>query len=233
MSDNNHSSSSQGQDISTPPVSSADTDQPTPPPQNANPRPPQQNTPGGLRVLKRAIPTIRSLYSREHGESVQYHGKPVHLVISAVILTVLITLIISVPLLPGQVELQPGTPATQDIFSPIDQRYESKVLTEKARDQARNAPANEVWVQDSALIQQNRTLLQNNLSTVETIRLNLDMDPPVQPQRQPVFNGITVTEELLNALILLPTSDYMRWRDDGVLAAYDANMQGRRARKRS
>src|SRR5438105_3867279 len=90
-----------------------------------------------LRPLRRAIPTFRSRSGRiQPPSNAPYRGRPVHLVVSAVVLTVLVTLIMSVPLLPGQVELQPGTPAPQDIYSPIFLRYESSVLTQEARDKA-------------------------------------------------------------------------------------------------
>ena len=191
-------------------------------------RPSQTSVPGGLRALKRAIPTFRSLYARQQGESVVYQGKPAQLVVSAVLLTAFITLIMSIPLLPGQVELQPGTPATQDIFSPTYMRYDSKEQTEQAREKARNDPSNEVWVQDTGLVQQNRAILQNNLSVLDTIRLNTGMDPPVPTRREPTCQGITVTEELLNIVVLLPSAAYQVWRDSGVLASYDANMRGRR-----
>ena len=184
--------------------------------------------PGGLRALRRAIPTFRSLSARQQGESVEYKGRPAHLILSAALLTVVITFIMSVPLLPGQVELQPGTPATQDIFAPGYLRYESKTLTEQARETARNDPANEVWVQDSSLVQQNRSILQDNLSALDIVRVNESMDPPVPARREPTFQGITVTEGMLSVLVALPQAEYMAWRDSGVLASYDANMRGRR-----
>lgn len=227
MSENNHIAGDQGQVNPAPSGQPAESATPTASAQPAKPRNPQASGPGGLRVLKRAIPTIRSLYSIQQGESAPPTGKPAQLVVSAIALTVLITLIMSIPLLPGQVELQPGTPATQDIFSPTYLRYESKSQTEAAREQARNDPANEVFVQDTALVQQNRSILDSNISILDMIRLNMDMDPPV-PYREPVFQAISVTNEMLDFLILLPQPRYQVWRDNGVLASYDSNMRGRR-----
>src|SRR5437762_10848788 len=59
-----------------------------------------------LRVLRRAIPTLRS---RPTGtRTVEYRGRPRHLVISAILLTIILTFIMTVPLLPGQVQIEPG-----------------------------------------------------------------------------------------------------------------------------
>src|SRR4051812_47068564 len=180
----------------------------------------------GLRVLRRAFPTLRS---RPTGSlSVQYHGRPRHVVISALLLTVVLTVIMTVPLLPGQVQIEPGVPATQDIFSPTFLRYESKVLTEKARQEASDDPANQVWVQDTSIVQRQRALLQSNLSAVDAMRVNSTMDSPPIGGREPVLQGITVTQKLLDMLVTLPDNDYKFWRDSNVLIAYDAMMRDRR-----
>lgn len=210
------------------PQQSPDVQTSLPDPQSNKGKPAQAGAPGGLRALRRAIPTFRSLYAREHGESVLHRGKPAYVALSAVVLTFLITLIMSVPLLPGQIELQPGTPASQDIYSPTDLRYESALLTEQAREGARNDPANEVWVQNTTLVQQNRATLQNNLAALDNIRRNESIDPPASGIRPPAFQGITVTDEQLDMLVAMPLPSYQTWREGGVLAAYDANMRGSR-----
>lgn len=157
-----------------------------------------------------------------------FRARPIHLVISAVLLTVLVTLIISAPLLPGQVDIQPGMPATQDIYSPTYLRYESKLLTDQARTKAAEDSSNEVWVQNTDLIQQNRAILDANLVAVATARDNANVDAPNQPRLPVTFQGITVTQEMLNMLTVLPPNSYQSWRDNAVLASYDANMRGRR-----
>src|SRR5436305_2967336 len=64
-----------------------------------------------VRALRRTIPTLRS---RPTGtRSVEYKGRPRHLVISAIVLTFVLTFIMTVPLLPGLVQIQPGMPAAQ------------------------------------------------------------------------------------------------------------------------
>ncbi len=230
MSDKNPTAGDLNQANPASPIQPAESTQANPTPDNASSRSTQASGPstGGLRALRRAFPTFRSLYARQQAESVPYKGKPVHLIVSAILLTVLITLLMSIPLLPGQVELEPGTPAPQDIYSPAYQRFESQVLTDQAREKAREDPSNEVWVQDTNLIQQNRSIIQNNLSVLDMIRLDASMDSPPSSHREPAFQGITLTEELLNVLILLPQSEYQSWRDNGVFASYDSNMRGRR-----
>jgi putative nucleotidyltransferase with HDIG domain len=179
-----------------------------------------------LRVLRRAFPTLRSRPTGTQTE--QYTGSPQHLVLSAVLLTVILTFIMTVPLLPGQVQIQPGMPASQDIFSPTFLRYESKVLTDKARQDAANDPANEVWVQDSDIIQRQRALLAANLSAVDALRVDENMGVPLQSRKQPLLQGITVTQQVLTTLVAMPDNDYQYWRNSNVLIAYEAVMRDRR-----
>jgi putative nucleotidyltransferase with HDIG domain len=160
--------------------------------------------------------------------SVEYKGRPRHLVISAIVLTFVLTFIMTVPLLPGQVQIAPGIPASQDIYSPNFLRYESKVQTEKARQEASNDPANEVWVQDTTIVQRQRALLVSNLSAVDAMRVNASMDSPPTGNREPVLQGISVTRQTLDMLVTLPDNDYKYWRDSNVLNIYDAMMRDRR-----
>ena len=134
----------------------------------------------------------------------------------------------TVPLLPGQVQIEPGVPASRDIYAPTFLRYKSKVMTEKARQDASNDPANEVWVQDTNIVQRQRSLLESNLSAVDAMRVNANADAPDQSRRQPVMQGITVTQQMLDMLVSLPDSDYEYWRDSNVLIAYNAMMRDRR-----
>jgi putative nucleotidyltransferase with HDIG domain len=182
--------------------------------------------PQGLRAWRRAILTLRSQPTGP--DNVQFKGSPRHLVISGILLMVIITLIMTVPLLPGQVQIQPGVPASQDIFSPTFLRYESKVLTDKAREDAANDPANEVWVQDNDIIQRQRALLVGNLSAIDALRVDESVGVPSQPRRQPVLQGITLTQQTLNTLLALTDSEYQFWRNSNVLIAYDAVMRDRR-----
>lgn len=158
----------------------------------------------------------------------QYKGRPRHLVISGILLTVILTFIMTVPLIPGQVQIEPGTPASLDIFSPSFIRFESKVQTEKARQEAANDPANEVWVKDVNIVNRQRALLESNLSAIDAMRINANMESPRTTWREPALQGITVTRQTLDMLVMLPDSDYRYWRDSNVLIAYDAMMRDRR-----
>lgn len=200
----------------------------------AQSRKPRQGAPSpgplrALRPLRGAIPTFRSrsTTTAQHHNAL-FQGKPFHLVISAIVLTVLVTAIISAPILPGQVDIQPGMPAAQDIYSPTYLRYDSKLLTDQARTKAAEDQSNEVWVQNTDLIQQNRAILDSNLAAVAKARENANVDTPNQPRPAVTFQGITVTEQMLNMLAVLPLESYQSWRDNAVLASYDANMRGRR-----
>lgn len=196
----------------------------------SQPQPPSRRAGGkdtqGLRGLRRAIPTLRSRPSGK--QSIEYRGRPRHLVISAVLLTIALTFIMTITLLPGQVQIEPGMPASQDIFAPGFIKYESKVQTEKARQEAANDPANEVWVQDINIVRRQKSLLESNLSAIDAMRINADIDAPSQARRQPVLQGITVTQETLDMLVTLPGNDYQYWRNSNVLIAYDAMMRDRR-----
>jgi putative nucleotidyltransferase with HDIG domain len=149
-------------------------------------------------------------------------------VISAIVLTLVLTFVMTVPLLPGQVEIEPGMPASQDIYSPNFLRFESKVQTEKARQEASEDPANEAWVQDTSIVQRQRALLLSNLSAVDAMRVNASMDSPPTGSRQPVLQAISVTRQTLDMLVTLPDNDYKYWRDSNVLNVYDAMMRDRR-----
>ncbi|HVG00831.1 MAG TPA: hypothetical protein VND68_13415, partial [Chloroflexia bacterium] len=111
------------------------------------------------------------------GEAEPYRGRPRHVVFSAIFLIIALTAIMVVPFQPGQDSIEPGLPAGQDIFSPIFLRYESKVLTDDARDKAMQSPSNEVWVQDGEVVQRQRFILLNNLSAIDSVRNNQDPNP--------------------------------------------------------
>src|SRR5919202_2792102 len=71
-------------------------------------------------------------------------SSPRILVISGAALTIVLSLAMSLNILPGQVEIKAGMPASQDILSPTYLNYASKVLTEKAREKEMQDPANQV-----------------------------------------------------------------------------------------
>ena len=185
-----------------------------------------------FQAARRTIPTRRSrpvAAHHAHGTSGERPTLLARLVpLFAALLAVVLAFIMSVPILPGQLSIEPGTPAPYGIFAPNYLRYESKLLTEKAREAARDDPANEVWAQDTALVQQQRALLQSNLSAVDAMRVNSSLDVPSQMRRDITLQGITVTNAMLDMLVTMPADSYRFWRDSNVLTAYDALMRDRR-----
>lgn len=135
----------------------------------------------------------------------------------------------SLSILPGQVEIRPGMPATQgDILSPIYLSFPSKVLTDRARQKAIEDPANEVWEQDTAVVQRQRSMLLNALSVVEGVRQNETLDMAVKRQRLSNLLEVRLTPAQIDALLTLSDNDFRYWRDNGVLPAFDAAMKEQR-----
>ncbi len=162
------------------------------------------------------------------GETEQYVGTERHVILSGVLLTLVVSFIMTASLLPGQAGVEPGMPAAQDVFSPTYLRYESKVLTDKARADAASDPANEVWVQDSTVVQQQRALLLRNLSALNNLRTGMTSDPQRDGGPITSLRGITLTQGTLSMLIALPDTDYSYWRDTGVTGGFDRVMRDRR-----
>ncbi len=150
----------------------------------------------------------------------------VHLTISALVLTLLISLIMAVPILPGQVQVADGTPATQDVYADSSLRYESKILTDKAREDAVSDPANEVWIQDTDVVQRQRSILLHNLSVLDRLR---DTEPSIidagDDLQLTTFQGITPTQVMSTAIVTLNDSDFRFWRESVVLPAFDRLMR--------
>ena len=161
--------------------------------------------------------------------SEQGKGSPRLLVISAAALTVVLSLVMSLSIVPGQVEIKPGVPAAQDILSPAYLNFPSKVLTDKARDKAMNDQANEVWLQDTTLVQGQRSILVNALSVVQSVR-NSDTFDTAGGKHQRLANipGIKLTSQQIDLLLGMSDEDYKHWQDSGVVLGFDAAMKDRR-----
>src|SRR5437868_5006496 len=112
-------------------------------------------------VTRSLIPQRSSPVAELSAQSEQGKGSPRLLVISAAVLTVVLGVVMSLSIVPGQVEIKPGVPAAQDILSPAYLSFPSKVLTDKAREKATNDQANEVWLQDTAVVQGQKSILMN------------------------------------------------------------------------
>src|SRR5437588_5740723 len=148
----------------------------------------------GLRALRPLLPLRTKPVAPQSTDAEPHKGNPFLLALSALVLSALITLIITVPLLPTQLDVTPGTPVLQDVISPASFSYPSKVLTDRARDLASKDPANEVWVQDTNLIQLQRTLLLNALAVVQDARLDQEQDIGDKRQRLTSMPDVKLTE---------------------------------------
>ncbi len=187
------------------------------------------------RIAHQSLRVLRPLLSRRAGpvaptppESDHPRGSPRLLALSAVALTVVLSVVMTIPLLPNEVQIEPGMPATQDVFAPNFMRYESKVLTERARQEAMNDPANEVWVQDAGTIQRQRSILLNNLAILDTVRATESLDRQSAYERLSGMQGISLTQAMKDTLLNMSDNDYSYWRNFAVLPAFDDIMRNRR-----
>ena len=153
---------------------------------------------------------------------------PRYLALSGVLLTVILSLIMSLPGLMSEVQISAGMPANQDIFSPTYLRYESQVLTERAREAAMKDTANEVWVHDTDTVQQQYSTLIGHLTTLDSVRSDESLGLVEKYQRLSDLEGINLTQAMMDTLLGLPESDYWYWKVSGVIPAYDAVMRERR-----
>ncbi|MFL5732139.1 MAG: HD family phosphohydrolase [Chloroflexia bacterium] len=182
----------------------------------------------------------RSLTNPRAGALAEPEGQEEHtrgiirLVVSALVLTVVLSTVMSMSIVPGQLEIRPGMPAPQDILSPAYLNFPSKILTEKARDKAMNDPANEVWVQDTAVVQRQRSLLINALAVVQSVRDDESFEPSgLKQQRLANIPGIQITPQQANLLLSLYDADYQHWQENGVIEGFDAAMKDRRLTSQS
>ncbi|HKP53714.1 MAG TPA: HDIG domain-containing protein [Chloroflexia bacterium] len=159
------------------------------------------------------------------GQTEQYRGRPHHVLISAVLLTVILSVIMVAPILPGQVDIQERQPATQDIFAPDNLRYESEILTSRARLQIMADPSNEVWVQNTDLVQRQQSLLTDNLRVIDALRSYEISDPPGQRPDASNLQGMTLTKTLLNMVLALSDGEYNYWRNSAVLPTFNSFMK--------
>jgi putative nucleotidyltransferase with HDIG domain len=170
------------------------------------------------------------------GETEQYRGRPHHVLLSAVLLTIILSVVMVVPLLPGQLDLQGGQPAPQDIFSPSSLRYESDVLTARARQEAMDRarqevmadPSNKVWVHDTGVAQRQQSLLEANLAVIDKLRSDALNDPRGEPPDVPALQGMTLTQKLRDMLLGLSDGEYNYWRNTVVLSRFSALMKDSR-----
>lgn len=182
-----------------------------------------QGSATGVRLPFRSRPVSPLAASAE-----PYVGTPKHVILSAILLTMFLTAIMVVPFQPGEGSIKAGVPAVQDAFSPTSLRYESKVLTERSRDDAMRDPTNEVWVQDANVVQRQRSILLNNLSILDMVRNTDDPNPDPRRQRLSSLQDSNLTQAQIDMLLGMTDNDYRYWRDSAVIPAFDSVMKSRR-----
>ncbi len=199
--------------------------------QSQAPLQPPQTLPAashGLRASRPLLPLRTKPVGPQATDAERHEGKPFLLAISVLVLSVALSLIITVPVLPAQVDVTPGAPVLQDVISPTSFSYQSKTLTDRARDQASKDPANDVWVQDASLIQSQRTVLLNALAVVQDARLDQGQDMIGKRQRLMGMSEVKLTPAQADTLLLMSESKYPVWRDNAVIQTFDAIMRERR-----
>jgi cyclic-di-AMP phosphodiesterase PgpH len=158
----------------------------------------------------------------ERGEQL---GSRWNVVLSAAALTVILSLIMLLPGIPVLEGVRANQPAGQDIYAPADARFESEVLTERAREAARNDPANEVWVQNPEVVAQQRSALLSNLSVLNIARGDETLYPGGRDAILRDLKGITLTSELLSSLLMMQDNEFSSWRQDAVIGTFDNLMR--------
>ena len=147
------------------------------------------------------------------------------MLLSAVLLTLILSAIMIAPILPGQVDIQEGQPAAQDIFAPDNLRYESDILTARAREQVMADASNEVWAQDTDVVQSRQSLLNSNLAVLDSLRSYEIGDPPGQRPGPSDLQGITLTTPLLDLVLGLSDGEYNYWRNNAVVPTFNSFMK--------
>jgi putative nucleotidyltransferase with HDIG domain len=135
-------------------------------------------------------------------------------------LIVVISAILVLPLaLPGRVELAAGQPARTDIFAPQYVRYESEVLTEQDRANARLATG-PVYESNISLVDSQRRRLNDVLSTIESIRGNTDDLPAAREAQMHQLPNVDLTDADIRTLLQATPSGASRIRSE-ILRVYD------------
>lgn len=183
------------------------------------------DTQNNLPKPRRVLPFRRHAAGPLPGEIEQYRGRPRHVILSALLLTAVLSAIMVAPVLPGQVDIQEGQPAAQDIFAPNYLRYESEMLTARARQVARDDPANEVWSHDAEVVQRQQSLLIANLAVINAMRSDEISNPPGSRPDISSLQGITVTETMLDMILHLSDGEYNYWRDSAVQPTFNSFMK--------
>ncbi|MGC8874629.1 MAG: HD family phosphohydrolase [Chloroflexia bacterium] len=132
-------------------------------------------------------------------------------VLFGLVLSILLWLVLTLPLLPGAVgaEVRVGFPAPRSIKSPVTTRYVSEILTEADREAAAAAVA-DVFRFDPSLTFQSRRSLSQTLEAVGEILFTPGLDREERVQRLERLQGVRFTTPTLNLLLILQPGE---WQD--------------------
>lgn len=148
-----------------------------------------------------------------------------NLALFSLVLIVGLTVVLVVPLFPGQVDIAVGQPTRDNYLAPRYFTYESQVLTAQDRATAEADPANLVYEHNDDLVETQRKKLQtalnsirNMLSGSETTLSNL--------KRQELLSlpDLSLSQANAGAILNLSTDEYSRLLDE-VLGVYDLLMR--------
>ncbi len=153
-------------------------------------------------------------------ESARHRGSTRYLNLFTLGLIVVLGAILSLPLaLPGRVQLAEGQPAPSDIYAPQYFRYESTVLTNQDRANARNA-AGPVYDYNGSLVESQRSRLNDLLTTIENIRGTGVAPDPSAAARLSQIPDVQLTPDDVTAVLDATPEAYSRLRYD-VLRVFD------------
>jgi putative nucleotidyltransferase with HDIG domain len=131
------------------------------------------------------------------------------LLVFASILTLGMTLILSFNLVwTSQVNVVVGEPAPDDVFAPISYSFPSNVLTERAREQARNSISEIYTPLDSGIGREQLAQAHAIFSFIETVR-----NDPLATQEDKIaylqsIDGLDVSEEVASNLIAFSQAEF-------------------------
>ena len=139
-----------------------------------------------------------------------------------------LTVVLVLPLFPGQVDIAVGQAARDNYLSPRYFKYESAVLTAQDRATAEADTANLVYERNSELIERQRDGLVTTLNTILDILSAAETTPTsIKRQQLQTVPNVTLSEANITALLNLTPDGASRLRSE-VLGVYDLLMRSSR-----
>lgn len=145
---------------------------------------------------------------------------------TAVILTLVITLIVSFHLVTAQqITVTAGNIATQEIEAPHSLTYVSEVLTQRAREQAAAAVEDVYYTRDLSIgrAQSNRARAVFNF--IDVVRADTSSDSAIKVGYLQAIESLTIEPSVAEDILLLPASEYATTKA-AVLQIIEETMRG-------